>query len=203
MLTFSLIEGYNTMDLIAACFFTSSITSLILLKAPDIKPKNKLRLIIKSSIVGISILSFVYIGLISLAACHSNAITNLPKEQILPYLSYLLMGPRFGIISSIIILLACITTSCMLIMVYSDYLKETFKIFQKKKSSSIIFTILISYIFSLIGFNGITKVTSPLLQILYPILILMVAKIILKQLFIFLKQIFNTKQKKEIYTENL
>jgi len=31
----------------------------------------------------------------------------------------------------------------------------------------------------------------------------MVAKIILKQLFIFLKQIFNTKQKKEIYTENL
>ncbi len=197
-----LLEGYNTMDLIASCFFSVSIIKLLSesKKSTSIPLNRKLKLLFKSSVVGVIILATVYVGLIYLAASHASTIETLEKEQILPFLSYILLGPKLGIISSVIVLLACMTTSSVLTIVYADYLKNT-KLFSdhKKSSFTTIFILIVTYLFSLIGFSGITTITSPMLQVLYPILIVLVILTIGKkfsQVLFKWKPVINSKKNK-------
>ncbi len=163
-----LIEGYNTMDLIASCFFTSSIIQLLDSKSGD--KTSAIRLFFKSSVIGVLILAAVYIGMIHMAAKYSNALEGLGKEQLLPNLIHILLGPYSTMVAAFIILIACITTSAALVLVYADYLRS----WVKKGNGAAYITIFATFLFSLIGFSGIVALTSPLLQILYPLLIVMV-----------------------------
>jgi LIVCS family branched-chain amino acid:cation transporter len=177
-------EGYYTMDLIAACFFSSSIINLIKeSRHPKTEESLKVRLslLLKSSIVGIMILGLVYVGLIILSASNADKIQGLEKEQILSYLSFIILGGKFGILSSIIVLLACITTSTVLVIIYTDYLKSL-SILSKYSNATILFSVIvITYFLSLIGFSGITNIFGPFLQVLYPILIILVFITIIKK----------------------
>jgi branched-chain amino acid:cation transporter, LIVCS family len=198
-----LLEGYNTMDLIASCFFSASVIKLLGENKGDKQDKKsalkyKLKLVIKSSAVGVTILAAVYVSLIFLSASHSSWIQGLQKEQILPYLAYLLLGSKLGMIASLIVFLACITTSCVLLIVYIDYFKSLKKpkFIQKGKRPNILVLVTIFFM-SLIGFNGITKLTGPLLQVLYPILIVLVITTIAKKGYetIMAKRLAKTKRK--------
>jgi len=193
MFSFGLFQGYNTMDLIAACFFSGSIIKL--LKESDKKShiSANIKLLLKSTFVGIGLLAITYIGLIYLSAYHSSLITHLPKEQILPFLAYKLLGSQLGIIASLIILLACVTTSCVLIIVYTDYLKTLpIKWLQNDFHGNLI-VVGVTFALSLIGFSGITKLSGPLLQTLYPIVIVFVILAISQYAYAYLKKYFKQR----------
>ena len=164
----SFIEGYNTMDMIAGCFFASSIMKLLSTKE---KENQRLKLFLHSSFVGVILLAAVYIAMIALAAFHANALQGLGKEEFLPYLAQYLLGKKLGILSSVIVLLACITTLAALVYVFADFLQNSKIAFFRKGKRSLLMTFGLVYFMSLIGFANIGKILAPLLQVLYPILI--------------------------------
>lgn len=162
-------EGYNTMDLIASFFFSASILTLLSRQKSN---SNPLRTTLLASLVGMALLSLVYIGLIQLAALHSELLVGVPKDQILPALARSVLGSHVAIAASFAILLACFTTSVALQLVYVDFLSES--LFKKKNLLSLGVTTAITFGMSILGLQGITSITSPILQFFYPLLISMI-----------------------------
>ena len=118
-------------------------------------------------------LAVVYSGMILIAAKHHVVLSGMGKEEMLPFLANLFFGPQLGLIASLIIVLACVTTLAALVLVYADYLKSLNFKWVKAKATPI--TFVMTFALSLIGFDGINRLTAPLLQILYPTLIIIVA----------------------------
>jgi len=165
----SLKEGYNTMDLIASFFFSASVIHILYKKSKSMP--SSIKMIVKSSIIGIFLLAFVYVILIYTSSKYSSSLINVKKDQLLASLALIILGPKFSIISLIAIVLACFSTSVALVIAYSDFLQM--QVFKNKQdiNFSIIFSIFISFVMSLFGLNGISFITAPILKICYPILL--------------------------------
>jgi branched-chain amino acid:cation transporter, LIVCS family len=163
-------EGYNTMDLIASFFFSASIIHMLGRE----QRRSPIKTTILASLVGMSLLCIVYIGLIQLAAAHSEVLIAVPKDQILAYLAKAVLGPKVGITAALAIVLACFTTSVALTIVYVDFLAQSLFRNEKPNTLSLLITCAATFGMSILGLSGITAVTNPMLQIFYPMLILMI-----------------------------
>lgn len=167
-----LLEGYNTMDLIAAFFFAASIIQVYC--KSDADPRSRLRLILKASAVGVFLLGAVYVGLVYLAASHGPALAGIPKEQLLAAIAKMTLGSEFGVVAAVAISLACLTTSVALTSVYADFISQAYCKVDRRLPSAVIGTLVSFFVMSLFGLSGITAVTAPALQVCYPILICLV-----------------------------
>jgi LIVCS family branched-chain amino acid:cation transporter len=167
-----LMEGYNTMDMIASIFFSVSIIHI--LRRSFSTQSETLTHTFKACIVGIILLAIVYVGLISLAATHSVTLETVSKDQLFVHIAKSVLGPELGFLAAIAVVLACLTTSVALVIVFADFLTE--QLFQDAKYQriSLIITLVTSYIMSIFGLAGITSVTEPLLQIFYPTLLILI-----------------------------
>ncbi|NNM43349.1 MAG: branched-chain amino acid transporter [Chlamydiae bacterium] len=162
-------EGYNTMDLIAAFFFSASIIGII--KASSGDEKSALTKAVKASIIGVATLGIVYIGLITVAASHAGILENIPKDQLMMEVAKNLLGAKVSIIAAIAIILACFTTSVALVVVYADFIQNLLPAKKRSASLALVITMGITFLMSLLGLEGITAFTEPLLQIFYPMLL--------------------------------
>lgn len=167
-----LTEGYNTMDLIASFFFSASIIEI--LRNASHEKIRPLQITLKACIVGVSLLAIVYISLIALAGAHFQILAEIPKDQMLAHIAKTVLGPRLGVVAVAAIFLACFTTTIALVVVYSDYLNKTLFKWHPSDVWAKVSTLLITFVISLTGLAGITKITAPLLEIFYPFLILMI-----------------------------
>ncbi|NGX55784.1 MAG: Branched-chain amino acid transport system 2 carrier protein [Candidatus Anoxychlamydiales bacterium] len=167
-----LVEGYNTMDLIASFFFSATIISM--LNKQNKSKKESIKITIKSSMVAVLFLSLIYASLIIVSKKNAMVLVGVNKDQMLSVLAKSVLGTNFSIISLFSILLACFSTSVALIVVFSEFLHE--HIFKNKRNYkfSVILSILITYVVSLFGLNGITKISSPVLKVFYPILLVLI-----------------------------
>lgn len=170
-----LIEGYNTMDLIAALFFSASIIGLL----RDSEDCERAALIkaSKACAIGTLLLGIVYVGLMGLAAHHAPHLVDVPKERLIAEVARLGLGDQFGVIAAAAVSLACFTTSVALVLVYANFLRE-----HKLSRWPLAVTLLASYAMSTFGLNGITALTAPLLQAFYPLLILTIAIYFLRRM---------------------
>lgn len=185
--TYGLLEGYNTMDLIASFFFSATIIrKLKELSNSQSSPEQDYRLLtFKSCLVGMSLLAIIYTGLIMVASQHSNLLINIPKDELLPTLAQHLLGAKFSILAKISVVLACLTTSMALLVVFSQFLQE--KVLKEAVSlqTSQLITTLITFSFSILGFQGISKISVPVFKVFYPVLIFILAYTMLKKTFLF------------------
>lgn len=163
------LEGYNTMDLIASFFFSASVIHILIQRGGKIS--DSLALTFRSSIIGMVLLAVVYVSLISLSAHFSEHLSGVPKDQLLAYLSQHVLGPFWSFIAIAAIFLACFSTSIALIIAYTDFLHE--EIFQAKQHPylSILLALGITFVMSMFKLEGITYVTAPILQVFYPFLL--------------------------------
>jgi len=164
-----LLEGYNTMDLIAAFFFSASLIPAYC-SEKEIMGEH-LRFVLTADIIRLSRLAAVYIGLVYVAALHGPGLASVPKEQLLAVLARMTLGPQLGVIAAIAICLACFTTSVALTSVYADFLSLRVAGSKTRLALSIYVTLGASFGMSLMGLTGITAVTAPVLQVCYPILL--------------------------------
>ncbi|MCB1135163.1 MAG: branched-chain amino acid transport system II carrier protein [Chlamydiia bacterium] len=169
MMMNGVLEGYNTMDLIAAFFFSASIIQVYCPKGED--TSSRLRFVLKAGMIGVTLLAAVYVGLVYLAAVHSMSLAAVPKEQLLAVLAKITLGPQLGIIAAVAIVLACFTTSVALTSVYADFISQRILKVERRLPSSVWFTLLASFAMSLMGLTGITAVTAPVLNVCYPLLL--------------------------------
>jgi LIVCS family branched-chain amino acid:cation transporter len=168
-------EGYNTMDLLAAFFFSSTILSLLRLRLgkEDLDQGMDFKTAYFASGVGAFLLSSVYIGFSYLASIQGESLKLESADQLLAGLTLKIAGPYAGILICATISLACLTTAIALISAFTDFIyKELFK--KRIRYETLLFlALLLTYLVSTVGFSGISAFLSPLLQVLYPGLILL------------------------------
>ena len=178
------LEGYNTLDALAAVSFCLIATSSIKTFGFSSK-KEYIKIMTVVGIVTTIFFSTLYIGLGALGNKFSIPADILadPDTNIGTYIlsksSYELFGSFGQVFLGAMTILTCFTTTAGLIVVVSEYFVDTFPRF-KYKTYVNIFT-LIGFAMSNFGLNTIIKISVPVLRILYPITIVIVAIIILNK----------------------
>ena len=178
------LEGYNTLDALAAVSFCLIATSSIKTFGFSSK-KEYIKIMTVVGIVTTIFFSTLYIGLGALgnkfgipADVLADPNTNI-GTYILSKSSYELFGSFGQVFLGAMTILTCFTTTAGLIVVVSEYFVDTFPRF-KYKTYVNIFT-FIGFAMSNFGLNTIIKISVPVLRILYPITIVIVAIIILNK----------------------
>lgn len=166
-------EGYGTMDLLAALFFTGLICASL---RDEDEEKNSWPLVIrcvKAGIIGGLLLGTVYTGFCLIAAYNAHLLQGVEKAQLLSALAIVVLGSWGGMLASITVGLSCLTTAIALTTVFADY---TSKQLSGRRIPYIIasaITVVISCMMTNLGFNGIMAVIKPVIAVCYPALIVL------------------------------
>lgn len=177
-------HGYQTMDLLAAFFFSAAIVEFFKthLKVED--KKNRILVYgLIASCVGITLLAIVYYGFVRLGASYAEQLLFVPPEKKLVMIAHLKLGAMAMPIMAVMICFACLTTLVVLVMLFSDFLQ--IEIAQRKipRSYSLVITLVITLITSLLGFDILTKWIAAALSLAYPALIALAIGKIIKDVF--------------------
>jgi LIVCS family branched-chain amino acid:cation transporter len=168
------LRGYQTMDLFAAFFFSSLIFKQIQESMPGVtNTQDILRAALKPSIIGITLLSIIYLGFVFLGAHYQSIIINQAPELILTEIAAYIIGEKAALLIGITVVISCITTAVALNNIYARYLCKLLTIKNKCFPLVLLVTTTISFLVSLLDFQGIAAFLSPALKISYPSLILL------------------------------
>lgn len=167
-------DGYQTMDLIGAFFFSSVVLSC--LKMDNLTEKNDKQIIkmtLKASLLGAFLLSIVYIGFSFVAAFHSESLHAIDQDKLIGTIAIHVLGPAAGIVACIAVALACLTTAIALAAVFAEFIHIDISKNKIGYLPALIGTLIVAYFVSTLNFMGIAKLLFPVLQICYPALIIL------------------------------
>lgn len=169
---YGFVEGYQTMDALAAIIFAGIIVKSVREKR-KLSPEEEFSFLFKSGIIAVGALAVVYGGLIYIGATSETLLTgqNLSGTGLLSYVVYGLLGNMGKFILSICVVGACLTTSIGLATSTSECFSDVFKISYK---GVLCITTMMSFIFSYFGVSAIRKISVPVLVFLYPIAMVLI-----------------------------
>lgn len=170
--SFGLNRGYQTMDLLAAFFFSATTVAYIRSRLhSDDPPRILYRLSLNSSLIGAGLLAGIYLSFALLGARYAPQLMEISPAQMLVGIAGHSLGKLAIPIASLTISLACLTTATILVMLFADFLHED--ICKKKINNhlTIIITLIISFFVSLKGFDSLVVWIGTILQVAYPALI--------------------------------
>ena len=175
----SLIEGYQTMDAIAALLFAAIITNS--LKDKGYTKKDMPSMIFKSGLVAAIGLAFVYGGLMYIGAQTTTiASSDLGKTGLLLFIAESILGSIGPIVIGLAMGLACLSTSIGLITAGGDFFEKVSNGKLKYKFNTIAIS-LVSFLVALLGVDRIVTYSSPILSLLYPVSITIIATTLLSK----------------------
>lgn len=167
-------EGYNTMDLLASFFFSAIIYQNLKqnteIKTPE-QERELFNISLKSSCIGAALLSIIYVGFCLVASYHAASLEIGDQGELLAALTLKILGPHAGLIASVTIALACLTTAIALAAVFADFLQKSIFCSKIGYIPALLITLTIGFAVSLLEFTGIVKLLAPFLIIAYPALI--------------------------------
>ncbi len=171
-LSYGLKEGYNTMDLLAAFFFASIVFQRF---KQEYEGRSSERQVIaefiKASVVGATLLAFVYGGFAITAAIFSKELSGCQPDHLLGALGKLILGNYGGFVVGMAVLLSCLTTAIALTSISAEFVRD--QVFKNRVSYQ--FTLLlvlgVSVLVASLQFSGIVKILAPVLQVCYPSLL--------------------------------
>lgn len=169
-----ILSGYQTMDGIGALLLTGIVTSAAMSKGYTDKKEVSGMVALAGIIAGV-LLMIVYCGLTYLGATTSNIESFADYEQagLLMAIVQSLMGQYGSILLTVIVFLACLTTSVGLTSVAADYFQELSG--GKLKYTHMVIAIsVISFLISNFGLSKIISVSGPILGLLYPPVLVLV-----------------------------
>lgn len=169
-------EGYQTMDALASVLFAG--TMLNSLKRKGYQGNDVTNMASLTGILaGIGLL-FVYFGMLYIGACATSAVAKdelfaMSKSQIVIFMSDAVLGKYGRIFLSIIIGLACLTTSVGLTITAGEFFEKITGGTLKYKFV-VIFTCVFSCFMSYLGVDNIVAFSAPVLTALYPTTIILI-----------------------------
>lgn len=170
--TTGLSKGYQTMDLLAAFFFSAATVAFIAKALTTHEDKQNLeKLSITSCLIGAFLLTIVYLGFVALGAKFAPLLQGVAPEELLVVVAQQSLGNFALPIASVIIGLACLTTAAILTSLFADFLHKDILRERISRHLSLIATILLSYVLSLVGFATLASWIALALEIVYPALI--------------------------------
>lgn len=181
VLSNGILQGYQTMDLLGAFFFSSFVITH-LQSHQETSPKNLFKLFMQSIAVGGGLLALVYFVLVYLGAKFAVQLQGVPPEEMLGVVTAQAMGNFSAPIVCIAAVLACFTTAVVLAQLFADFLKT--EVTDNKISShlAMLATLVVAFGLSTLEFSGIAKFLGPILETLYPALIVLTVMNILSNL---------------------
>lgn len=170
----SLLEGYQTMDAMASVIFASIILSSVRAKGYT-NANDVMKMTIKSALVAVAGLAFVYGGLMYLGSETSTLFPeNMARTQLVTEIVKRDLGSIGSVVLGLSVALACLTTAIGLLSTGAEYFSKL----SKGKISYSALAIIMTLVSGLIATNDVDKIVSlavPVLQVLYPIVIVLIA----------------------------
>ncbi|MFE4351814.1 branched-chain amino acid transport system II carrier protein [Peribacillus butanolivorans] len=165
------IEGYNTMDALAALAF--GIVILTSIQQRGISDRKQLtRYTLKAGLIAGVLLSLVYISLGVMGARMAADGSFENGTEILTVASTLLLGTGGKILLGVIFTLACFTTVVGLTTACGQYFSNLIP--KANYKTLILIVTLVGFILSNMGLNQILKVSVPFLVMAYPLTIVLI-----------------------------
>lgn len=175
------LDGYNTLDAIAAVIFATLVVSIIK-ESGVTDPSEIAKTVYKTGALAVLALAVIYIFIAKLGADSVTAIgmqdTGAP---VLAKSAMVLFGQSGALLLSVIVLLACISTAIGLITCCAAYFMQLCGHFSYR-TYAVIFTV-VSYLIALFGLKSIIVATVPVLMFIYPLVVALIALLFLNNLF--------------------
>lgn len=175
-----LLAGCHTMDLFAALFCSTAAlpffqqASISFISFPQF---------MRGGLGALGVLGSLYLGLVILAANYGGQLQLVPQEKALAFLATAFLQKPWSNLAVGAVLLACLTMSVALAFLYAKYLQThvlaSFSWGSYKVALCI--TVIISWMVSFLGFEGITSMSAPLLKGLYPLVLGLLVLAILRR----------------------
>ncbi|WAG43556.1 branched-chain amino acid transport system II carrier protein [Clostridium estertheticum] len=174
----ALIEGYQTMDAMTGVIFSSIILSSIRAKGYK-SPKDIMKITLKSALVSLIGLSFVYTGLMYLGTQTTTLFSkSISRTSLVTSIVRLDLGSIGSVILSLCVTLACLTTAIGILSAGSKFFAKLFK--GKLSYESIAIGIaLVSGVMATKDVDSLVKLANPVLKIIYPIVIVLIVTTLL------------------------
>ncbi len=167
-----ILQGYQTMDLLAAFFFSVFVIKHLKQKNTDAS-FTSLPIFLKSSLVGAGLLSSVYFALVLLGSMYAPLLASIPPQEMLGFIAKQALGSFAAPVVCIAVILACLTTAIVLTSLFSDFLKHEISRNRLPTAVTLLTTLAIAFCISTLQFSGIMAFISPILEFIYPALIVM------------------------------
>ena len=168
------LNGYQTMDLLAAFFFSTVIIQ-------HMNEKNKtfageavaFKSFLQATFIGGALLSLVYFALVFLGATYSQQLVGVPPQALLGVVAKEAMGAGSAPVVCMAIVLACFTTAVVLTTLFADFFKEKITNNRAPGALSVALTLGIAFFVSTLNFSGIASFLGPIVEAVYPALIVL------------------------------
>ena len=181
-------QGYQTMDLIAAFFFATTIYEYLQLRLKEAGQLNPsvpqlFRWGVSASLVGALLLSIVYIGFTLLGAKYAPYLQSTPPESMLVEIAKHTLGTYGMPIVAFTLAISCLATATVLTTLFVDFLQEDISRNHLTRPQSIIITLILTFGMSLLGFQTICQFLGTILEWIYPLLVVYAVIQILRKSF--------------------
>lgn len=166
-------QGYQTMDLLAAFFFSSFIISHLKGQGEKETRSASLHVFLKSSLIGAGLLGSVYFLLVMLGSLYSQELAETAPKEMLGKVALMTLGPYAAPVVAAAVVLACLTTAIVLTVLFADFVRYEIAKGRVGNARSLGLTLLIGFLVSTLDFGGIAGFLGPILETVYPALILL------------------------------
>jgi LIVCS family branched-chain amino acid:cation transporter len=168
-------QGYQTMDLLAAFFFSVFVIRHLQEKKAHEhnREQHTLPIFFKAALLGAGLLSVIYFVLVMLGAMYAPQMTNIAPEDMLAFVAKASIGSWAAPVVCCAVILACLTTSIVLTSLFADFLRKEISKEKIPSSIALVTTLGIAFFTSTLEFSGIAKVLGPILEVIYPALIVL------------------------------
>ncbi len=165
-------QGYQTMDLLAAFFFSQFVIQHLHKKLSSNEGEDSLlKHFYKSSLIGAGILSCVYFAWVLLGWNYSALLTDTPPQEMLGMIAMASLGPVAAPCVCLAVLFACLTTAIVLTSLFADFLRCEVSNEKMGNKLALFITLAIGFVVSTFDFAGIARFLGPVLEAVYPALI--------------------------------
>lgn len=168
-------DGYQTMDLLGAFFFSSVVVMGLKNDLPEGKATHKRLFVIalKASLIGAVLLGLTYIGFSYVASYHSAHLEGVAADGLISQISIHILGPYASIVAIVAVAFACLTTALTLAAVFAEFIHKDVTFGKVGYLPSLVATLIVTFFVSTLSFNGIAAFLAPVLQACYPALIVL------------------------------
>jgi len=182
-----MLEGYGTMDLLAALFFAGLIFTSLKKDSDGMTSKELAMQGLKASLVGAFLLGIVYTGFCLVASFHSPSVPDVDRYELLNALAPFILGPHGGFLTNAAVAVSCLVTAIALTTVFAQYLHRAILREQVSYVSALLMTVILSGLMANLGFRGIMNIVAPCVVAFYPAMIVLAILNLVYKLFGFEK----------------
>ncbi len=168
-------QGYQTMDLLAAFFFSTIVIQHLHSHMKSEETTSFMPLFLKSALIGGGLLAGIYVLLVYLGHAYAPFLQNVAPQEMLGVVAQHALGALAYPIVCVAIVLACFTTAVVLASLFAGFLETEVAQTKLSHKVAIIITLAIAFCVSTLDFAGIARFIGPILEAIYPALIVLTA----------------------------